>query len=145
MATRVLLADDSDIMRSAIVRVLKEEPGLEVVGEAASFAETVQLVATVKPDVLLLDLHMPDENEYTPQFVKSQALQHKVCIVAISVWNDSKARALADSFGAKVFLDKTTLYSTLIPAIKTCLSVPKKPLRQRAKKASDPTLEASTD
>jgi DNA-binding NarL/FixJ family response regulator len=118
MSTKVLLADDSDIIRAAIVRLLKEEPGFELVGEAASFAEAIELIASLKPDVLLLDLHMPDENEYPPHVVKSQVLRHKVCIVAISVWNDEKAIALADSFGAKVFLDKTNLYATLIPAIK---------------------------
>jgi DNA-binding NarL/FixJ family response regulator len=118
MPTRVLLADDSDIIRGAIMRVLNEEPGLELVGEGASFADAIQLTATLKPDVLLLDLHMPDEDEYPPELVKSQILQHSVCILAISVWNDEKARALACSFGAKAFLDKTSLYTTLIPAIK---------------------------
>lgn len=118
MSIKVLLADDSDIIRGAILKVLSEEPTLEVVGETSSFAETIELTAALKPDVLLLDLHMPDEDEYPPEFVKSQILQHNVCILAISVWNDDKATALADSFGAKAFLDKTSLYSTLIPAIK---------------------------
>jgi DNA-binding NarL/FixJ family response regulator len=145
MSTKVLLADDSDIMRGAIARVLNEEPGLELVGEAANFAETMQLTAMLKPDVLLLDLHMPDENEYPPQFVKFQLLRHKVCILALSVWNDEKARALAGSFGARAFLDKTNLYSTLIPAIKEhCLPVPKKPLRRKLN-ISGPTMEASAD
>jgi two-component system, NarL family, nitrate/nitrite response regulator NarL len=118
MPIRVLLADDSDIIRGAIMRVLSEEPGIELVGEGANFADAIQLTAALKPDVLLLDLHMPDENEYSPELVKSQILPHNVCILAISVWNDEKARALAESFGAKVFLDKTSLYTTLVPAIK---------------------------
>lgn len=133
MPIRVLLADDTDIIRLAILKVLSEEPSLELVGEGASFADAVQLTAMLKPDVLLLDLHMPDEAQYPPELVKPQLARHNVCIVAISVWNDDKARALADRFGAKAFLDKTTLYTTLIPAIKSCVS--EKPL-QRAKKAS---------
>ena len=133
MPIRVLLVDDTDIIRLAILKVLCEEPSLELVGEGASFAEAVELCFTLKPDVLVLDLHMPDEAQYPPELVKSQIAQHNVCIVAISVWNDDKARALADRFGAKAFLDKTTLYTTLIPAIKSC--VPEKPL-QRAKKAT---------
>src|ERR1700730_15693617 len=104
MPIKVLLADDNDTIRSAIVRVLRDEPSFEVVGEAASFAETLQQTAALKPDVLLLDLHMPDELEYPPQVVKSKVLKHTQHIVAISVWNDDKARALADSFGAKAFL-----------------------------------------
>jgi DNA-binding NarL/FixJ family response regulator len=132
MPIRVLLIDDTDIMRSAIARTLKEEPSLELVGEGASFAESVELCSALKPDVLVLDLHMPDEEQYPPELVKSQIKE--ICIVAISVWNDEKARALADRLGAKAFLDKTTLYTTLIPAIKSCVA-PKKPL-QRVKKAS---------
>jgi DNA-binding NarL/FixJ family response regulator len=117
MSIKVLLADDSDVMRPAIARVLKEEPLIELVGEATSFAETLQLIAALKPDVLLLDLHMRDELEYPPELVKSQILPHTQCILAISLYNDDDATALADSFGAKVLLDKTKLYSELIPAI----------------------------
>jgi two-component system nitrate/nitrite response regulator NarL len=135
MSIKVLLADDSDIIRGAILKVLSEEPGFELVGEGASYADAIQLTARLKPDVLLLDLHMPDEEQYPPELVKSQIAPHNVCIIAISVWNDDKARALAESFGAKAFLDKTSLYSTLIPAIKSCVAAPNKPL-QRAKKAS---------
>ena len=135
MSIKVLLIDDTDIIRVAIMKVLSEEPGFELVGEGASFAEAVELCSTLKPDVLVLDLHMPDEAQYPPQLVKSQIAQHNVCIVAISIWNDDKARALADKFGAKAFLDKTSLYSTLIPAIKGCVDAPNKPL-QRAEKAS---------
>jgi DNA-binding NarL/FixJ family response regulator len=134
MSIKVLLIDDTDIIRVAIMKVLSEELGLELVGEGASFADAVQLTARLKPDVLLLDLHMPDEAQYPPELVKPQLARHNVCIVAISVWNDQKARALADRFGAKAFLDKTTLYTTLIPAIKSCVA-PEETL-QRAKKAS---------
>jgi chemotaxis response regulator CheB len=146
MPIKVLLADDSDIMRGAIARVLKEDPSLELVGEAANFAETIQLTGILKPDVLLLDLHMPDEDDYPPQRVKTQMLQHNVCIVAMSVWSDAKARALAEGFGAKVFLDKTNLYLTLIPAIKEhCSPVRKKPLRRKLKESGRPTMGASAD
>lgn len=135
MRVRVLLVDDTDIMRMAIARVLNEEPSLDLVGEGASFAETIELTVALKPDVLVLDLHMPDEEKYSPEFVKSQIHNHNACVIAISIWNDEKARALADKFGAKAFLDKTCLYSTLIPAIKSCTVAPNK-LSQRAKKAS---------
>jgi CheY-like chemotaxis protein len=115
---RLVLADDSDVMRPAIVRLLKDEPRIEFVGEATSFAETLQLAAGLKPDVLLLDLHMRDEREYPPELVNSQVLLHTKCIVAISLNNDDDARALAESFGAHALLDKMKLHSELIPAIR---------------------------
>jgi DNA-binding NarL/FixJ family response regulator len=118
MSIRLLLVDNSDVMRSAIRRLLKKELGIEVVGVATSFAEALQLNAALKPDVLLMDLHMSDERAYPPELVKSQALLHTKCIVAMSLSNDVEAKALAESFGAHVLLDKMKLYSELIPAIK---------------------------
>src|ERR1700731_2447005 len=124
MSIKVLLVDDSDVMRSAIRQSLKKELGIEVIGIASSFAETLVLTAALKPDVLLMDPHMPDEREYKPALVKSQILLHTKCIVAISLWNDDDTRTLAKTFGAHVLLDKMNLYSELIPALKRfCPSV----------------------
>lgn len=117
MSIKVLLADSSDVMRIAIIRVLNEEPLIELVGEANSFAETLQLTAALKPDVLVLDPHMPDEREYPAGSVTAQVLLNAKCVVAISFWNDADARDLAETFGASTLLDKTKLYSELIPAI----------------------------
>jgi DNA-binding NarL/FixJ family response regulator len=132
MSTKVLLADDSAVMRAPIAQLLKEEPGMELVGEAATFAEMIQLTTTLNPDILLLDLYMPDEHEWPPEFVKAQVAQHRPCIIAISVYIDEKAHGLAASFGARVLLDKTNLFSELIPAIKHhCLDTPKAVHRER--------------
>jgi DNA-binding NarL/FixJ family response regulator len=124
MSIKVLLVDGSDVMRSAIRQLLKNDLGIEVIGTANSFAETIALTAALKPDVVLMDPHMPDEREYTPGFVKSQILLHTKCIVAISLWSDDDTKTLAKTFGAHVLLDKMNLYSELIPAIKQyCPSV----------------------
>jgi chemotaxis response regulator CheB len=118
MPIKVLVADDTDIIRSAIMRVLSEDAAIEQVGEAVSFAEALELVASLRPDALILDLHMPDEDKCPPDVFRSQVSKHQVCVIGVSVWNDAKAKALSEAFGAKVFLDKTNLYTTLIPAIK---------------------------
>jgi two-component system response regulator DevR len=118
MSIKVLLVDGSDVMRSAIRQLLKNELGIEVIGTAASFAEALVLTRALSPDVLLMDPHMPDEREYTPESVKSHMLLHTKCVVAISLWNDDDAKVSAESFGAHLLLDKMNLYSELIPAIK---------------------------
>jgi len=128
MSIKLLLVDGSDVMRSAIRQLLKNELGIEVIGTATSFAETLVLTAALKPDALLMDPHMPDEREYKPAFVKSQILLHTKCIVAISLWSDDDTKTLAKTFGAHVLLDKMNLYSELIPAIKQycpSVSIPK--------------------
>jgi CheY-like chemotaxis protein len=113
---RVLLADDTNIMREAVRKLLEEESRIQIVGEASTFAAAMQMIADFRPDVLLLDLHMPQKRELLPALVKSQL----ACVeytLAISFANDEEAKSLAASYGAVALLDKMSLYSQLLPAI----------------------------
>jgi DNA-binding NarL/FixJ family response regulator len=134
---RVLIADESDVMRTAIRKTLEEAQSIDVVGEAATFAETMQKIADLKPDVLLLDLHLPEKRDFTPALVKSQL--GTVSTVAVSLSNDDDARALAESYGAATLLDKMSLYAELLPAIRQCHpeleSFPRKPIKRRTQAA----------
>ena len=60
MATRVLIADDHAIVRTGLRALLKGEAGLELVGEASGGEEALRLVESLNPDILVLDLSMPD-------------------------------------------------------------------------------------
>ncbi len=134
---KVLIADDSEIMRTAIRKMLQEERNIGVVGEAATFAETVQMIGDFKPDVLLLDLHMPEKRDFTPALVKAQL--GTVCTLAVSFSNDSDSKALAESYGAATLLDKMSLYVEMLPAIQQCHpefeKFPRKTLKRRARAA----------
>jgi DNA-binding NarL/FixJ family response regulator len=68
---RVLVVDDHPIVRQGLVSVLSDEDDLEVVGEAASGREAVAQVSRMRPDVVLLDLEMPDVDgvEAIPQLL----------------------------------------------------------------------------
>jgi DNA-binding NarL/FixJ family response regulator len=57
---RVVLADDERMVRTALRAILSAEPDLEVVGEAATGAEAVAVVREVRPDVVLMDVRMPE-------------------------------------------------------------------------------------
>jgi DNA-binding NarL/FixJ family response regulator len=102
-------------MRTAVARMLKEESRVTVVGVASNFAQLMQMTADFKPEVLLMDLHLPEKRDFTPEFVKSQLAF--VRTIAISVSNDDDARELAASYGALVLLDKMNLYHELVPLI----------------------------
>ncbi|UQA91514.1 response regulator [Streptomyces halobius] len=56
---RVLLADDQPLVRSGLRVIMADHPDLEVIGEAATGAEAVQLVRDVSPDVVVMDIRMP--------------------------------------------------------------------------------------
>ncbi|MBB1054582.1 response regulator transcription factor, partial [Dietzia sp. B44] len=57
---RVFLVDDHAVFRSGVRAELAGQTGIEVVGEAGSVAEAVAGIGRVRPDVVLLDVHMPD-------------------------------------------------------------------------------------
>jgi chemotaxis response regulator CheB len=97
---KVLIADDSEVMRTAIRKTLEEERNINVVGEAASFAETMQKIADLKPDLLLLDLHLREKSHLSPAVVKFQL--GTVRTVAVSFSNDTDSKKLAESYGAVI-------------------------------------------
>ena len=57
---RILVADDHPMLREGLVAVLSTQPDFDVIGEAADGAEVVRLAEALRPDVILLDLEMPD-------------------------------------------------------------------------------------
>ncbi|MEQ1473764.1 MAG: response regulator [Candidatus Acidiferrum sp.] len=116
MPIRVLVADDSAIMLEAIRKLLDGERQIEIVGEASTFAAAMQMIADLKPDVLVLDLHMPQNRGLPAPLVKAQ-LSCVEYTLAISFANDEEAKSLAAGYGAIALLDKMSLYSQLVPSI----------------------------
>jgi two-component system, NarL family, invasion response regulator UvrY len=119
MPIKVLIVDDSDVMRDAIRKAIAQEPLIETVGESESFAQAIQAIADCEPDVILLDLHLAEKRSFSPTLVKSRLIcvDH---ILAVSFSNDAEARELAESYGTKLLLDKMKLFNELVPAILDC-------------------------
>jgi two-component system, NarL family, invasion response regulator UvrY len=113
---RVLLADDSEIVRRGIRQLLSAQTEIEIVGECADFAQTIQMTSDLNPQLVILDLHMPDGNNIAPEDVRSH-LNHGLLVLAISFWSDGETQQLAESFGATALLDKIGLAHSLIPTI----------------------------
>ena len=59
---RILIADDHAVVRSGVRALLDADPEIEIVGEASDGAETLRLVATLHPDLVLLDISMPPDS-----------------------------------------------------------------------------------
>jgi DNA-binding NarL/FixJ family response regulator len=120
----LLLADDSEVIRKAVKRLLEAEPAIELVGEATDFAEAIQKASELKPDVLLLDLHMPDERTLDAEYIKAhlRPLGSEIKIIGISLSgnDDQEAKDRAASLGASTVLEKSHFYDELIPAILSC-------------------------
>jgi DNA-binding NarL/FixJ family response regulator len=116
MPIRVLLADDSSIVRMAISRLLQSDPEVGLVAEAISYSETEQLVNRLRPQVVVMDIHMRDIHPTIISELKSSLTG--ICLIAISLADDAETKVLADALGAVILLDKMNLAAELLPAIK---------------------------
>jgi DNA-binding NarL/FixJ family response regulator len=103
---RVLLVDDQQIVRTGLRTLLDVEPDIEIVGEASNGREAVAAVAEYRPDVVLMDVRMPDMDgiQATQHIVKAGSLS-RVCILTTYSVDDYVFDALAA--GASGFLLKT--------------------------------------
>jgi two-component system chemotaxis response regulator CheB len=112
MPVRVLIADNSAIMREAVRRVLSEEPGIEIVGEACDAREMIEMRKTFVPDIVIMDLHMAEESK-----MSAHELSSKSRLLAVSASDAEESSQKAKELGASAFLDKLWLHTTLIPKI----------------------------
>jgi len=116
MPIKVLVADDSRLVREAVLRLLNNDPDIQPVGQAATFTQTIELAGELHPEVIVMDLHTSDERSLPPAEFKASV--NGARLLAMSLWNDIETETLADSFGAEVLIDKMKLATELLPAIR---------------------------
>ena len=113
---RVLLADDHGIVRKGLRFLLESHPQMEVAGEAADGREAVRLTAELSPNVVVMDVAMPQLNgiDATAQIVK----QHPaVGVVVLSMHSDESYVLRALTAGAKGYLLKDSAEADLLRAV----------------------------
>ncbi|HZC06339.1 MAG TPA: response regulator transcription factor [Ktedonobacterales bacterium] len=114
---RILVADDHPIVRDGLVAVLTTQPDFTVVGEAGSGAETVRQVATLTPDVLLLDLEMPDgDGAETLRRLREQGLS--VRVIVFTAFDTDERILAAIRAGAQGYLLKGIPRDDIFSAIR---------------------------
>jgi len=114
---RILLADDHNIMRRGLRLLLERQPGFEVVGEAADGRQAAEQAEETKPDVVVLDIAMPNMSGIEAA-QRIRALLPQAAIVILSMHSDEGYVLRALKAGAKGYLLKDSAESDLIEAIK---------------------------
>ncbi|HEY8913118.1 response regulator transcription factor [Lacisediminihabitans sp.] len=116
---RVAIADDQQLIRGGFRSLLEAEPDLEVIGEAGTGRDAVALVTREKPDVVLMDIRMPDGDGLwaTEQIVANPALA-STHIVIVTTFELDEYVAQAIRAGASGFLVKDTEPVELIRAVR---------------------------
>jgi two-component system response regulator NreC len=113
---RILLADDHQLMRSGLRLLIEQQPDLTVVGEAGDGREVVSLAKSLKPDVVVMDIGMPNLNgiEATHQIIQSHP---EIAVVILSMHSDESYVLRVLKAGAKGYLLKDSAEADLIKAV----------------------------
>jgi DNA-binding NarL/FixJ family response regulator len=119
--TRVLIADDHAMFREGVRSVLETEPDIEVAGETGTGVETIRACAELRPDVVLLDLDMPDlDGMDVMRRITDEKLPVKVVILTMFTNKDYAVRLL--SAGASAFVPKYSSGRILPQVIRTVMN-----------------------
>jgi len=121
MSTRILLADDHKIMREGLRSLLDEALDMEVVAEAEDGRTAVQLAKKLSPDVIVMDITMPDLNgvEATRQILRDAP---RAKVVALSMHSDRQFVARMLEAGASGYVLKDAAFEELATAIRAVVT-----------------------
>lgn len=113
---RILLVDDHALVRAGIVRLINETDGAEVVGEASNVAEALRIVAASRPELVMMDIGMPEVNglEATAQ-IKARFPDVRVIILSMYCTEEDVLQALR--LGASGYLLKSSAPAEIAIAI----------------------------
>ncbi len=118
MTVRVLVADDQDIVRAGLCMILDAQPGITVVGQAADGRRAIALARSLRPDVCLLDIRMPDVDgiEATRQLAGPDVAEPLAVVVITTFDLDDHVYAALQA-GARGFLLKDAGAELLAQAV----------------------------
>jgi two-component system response regulator NreC len=114
---RVLLADDHALVRQGFRLILSSQPDIEIVGEAGNGRETVELAEKLRPDVVVMDVAMPEMNgiEATRRLAE---LAPRTRVLALSMYKDSVYVREILRAGARGYLLKDAIDRDLVAAVR---------------------------
>lgn len=117
MTTRILIVDDFQPFRNTLRSILERDSSLRVIGEACDGMEAIEKAATLRPDVLLLDIGMPRLNGIEAAKAIRQKMSPESAIIFVTQEDDCDIRNSALGLGAAAYLLKSTVGSELLLAI----------------------------
>jgi DNA-binding NarL/FixJ family response regulator len=118
MPIRIVLVDDHALVRQGFRRILEDDPDLQVAGEAGNGLDAVALVKKTDPDVVVMDMAMPEMNglHATMEMVKQRP---EIKVLILSMYSDEQYVRNALDAGAKGYILKNAIETDLVRAVKS--------------------------
>ena len=113
---RVLFVDDHSVMRQGMIRLMTGQPNIQVVGEAANGREAIERVRQLKPDVVVMDVSMP-EMDGIEATRRIKAEFPTVRVIGLSMYQEEQFANSMRQAGAEAFVSKTASSAELLEAI----------------------------
>ena len=114
--TRVLFVDDHSMLRKGLINLVGNQPGIDVAGEASNGREAIDQVRQLKPDVVVMDVSMPEmDGIEATRHIK--ALWPEVRVIGLSMFEDEHISHSMLEAGAEAFVSKTASSAELLKAI----------------------------
>lgn len=118
---RILLVDDHEVLRSGLRSLLEHEPDLRIVGEAGTGAQAIALAESLTPDVIVLDLGLPDVNGL--EVIRTIRRRNtNIRIVVLSMFCQREFVVPAIEAGCDGYVPKSSTHTSLIQAIRSVLA-----------------------
>jgi DNA-binding NarL/FixJ family response regulator len=114
---RMLLVDDQSVVRRGLRARFYLEADLQIVGEACTGREALALAQALTPDVVLMDVEMPEMDGIEATAVLRSVVPQSV-VVILSIYDDAQTRGRAQAAGAVAFVEKRGATETLLSAIR---------------------------
>jgi two-component system response regulator NreC len=113
---RILLVDDHAVIRSALKMLLESQPNIEIVGEASNGNEAIQLAGVTQPDVVIMDITLPDISGIEAT-LRLKKLHPEVAVVALTIHEDEQYFFEMLKAGASGYVPKRAAPEDLVSAI----------------------------
>ncbi len=114
---RLLLVDDQPAVRRGLLMRLHLEPDIQIVGEASTGREALRLAQSLAPDVVLMDVEMPEMDGIEATAALRLAVSQSA-VVILSIHDDEQTRGRAQAAGAVAFVEKRGATDSLLAAIR---------------------------
>lgn len=119
---RILIVDDSQAVRESLSWLLQDETNMKVAGEAAAGADAISLAIKLKPDLVLLDIELPDMDGFSVT-KQLKALPHPPLVVLLSIHGDAASRQRGALAGCDAFVEKGISWPKLLEALEKVLKL----------------------